>query len=74
MNPSPKKTVHNVFTITTKYTRRCSVKVWKFHGKKCPLKLLNKFLKKYLGKSSLFLVNLQVLKMNSFTRSFQGFY
>ena len=36
------------------------------------LKLLNKILRKYLNKSS-FLVKLQVLKMNSFTRIFQGF-
>ena len=45
--------------------RRCSVK-------KCPLKLLNKTLQKYLGKSS-FLVKLQVLKINSFTCMFQSF-
>ena len=36
------------------------------------LKLLSKILKKYLRKSS-FLVKLQVLKMKSFTRIFQGF-
>ena len=40
--------------------------------KRSPLKLLNKILEKYLGKSS-FLVKLQVLKMNLFIRIFKVF-
>ena len=37
------------------------------------LKLLYKIFEKYFSKT-LFLLKLQVLKMNSFTRIFQGFY
>ena len=41
--------------------------------KRSLLKLSNKIFEKYLNESS-FLVKLQVLKMNSFSRFFQGFY
>ena len=55
--------MHKLFTIATNIqgTVLCE---------RSSLKLLNKILEKYLRKSS-FLVKLQVLKMNSFTRIFK---
>ena len=59
------KTVYNVFTITTDI--QGGVLLTKSS------KIFKKILEKYIGKSS-FLVKLQVLKMNLFTHTFQGFY
>ena len=59
-----KKTVHNLSTITTN-----------IRGGALQKKSLKTFKQnpwKYLNKSS-FLVKLQLLKMNSYTRIFQGF-
>ena len=66
-----KRTVHNLFTITT--NQEYLLQIYKeVFCERSLLKLLNKILEKYLRNSS-FLVKLKVLKMHSFTRIFQGF-
>ena len=59
-----KKTVNNLFLMQQIYKQ--------IFCEKSHLKLLSKILEKHLKKSS-FLAEFQILKINSFTRIFQGF-